>query len=75
MTDPRPEVDEAMKDEGVAFLNGKQGTPTHVAIDILVWKAALDILGTLPYSQVEQIIPAIRGGTPMSLGAGKTDAD
>ncbi len=44
------------------------GTPTHVAIDLATWKAALDILGTLPYSQVEQIIPAIRGGQPINLG-------
>jgi hypothetical protein len=64
MTDPRAEVAEA-----AAELNGDQekGNPTHVAIDIMAWKAALDILGTLPYEQVEQLIPALRGGKPMSL--------
>jgi hypothetical protein len=46
------------------------GNPTHIAIEMVVWKAALDILGTLPYSQVEQLIPAIRGGTPMNLEPG-----
>jgi hypothetical protein len=44
------------------------GNPTHIAIDIAVWKAVLDVLGTLPFSQVEQLIPAIRGGQPMNLG-------
>jgi hypothetical protein len=44
------------------------GSPTHIAIEMAVWKAALDVLGTLPFSQVEQLIPAIRGGTPMNLG-------
>ena len=47
---------------------GATGSPTHIAIDIAVWKATLDVLGTLPFSQVEQLIPAIRGGTPMNLG-------
>jgi hypothetical protein len=44
------------------------GNPTHIAIEMAVWKACLDTLGTLPFSQVEQLIPAIRGGTPMNLG-------
>jgi hypothetical protein len=43
------------------------GNPTHIAIDIAVWKATLDVLGTLPYSQVEGLIPAIRNGQPMNL--------
>jgi hypothetical protein len=45
------------------------GNPTHIAIDIAVWKATLDILGTLPYGQVEGLIPAIRNGQPMNLAA------
>lgn len=63
-TKPRPEVEGA-----IPALNGAQGQgqPTHIAIPIEVWKVALDTLSTLPYAQVEQLIPAIRGGAPMTL--------
>jgi hypothetical protein len=60
MSDSKPEPEAPNGDPGA-------GNPTHIAIDIAVWKAALDVLGTLPYSQVEQLIPAIRNGSPMNL--------
>jgi hypothetical protein len=65
MSDSKTEPEAPTGDPGVVAM---PGNPTHMAIDIVVWKAVLDVLGTLPYSQVEQLIPAIRGGTPMNLG-------
>lgn len=65
MSDKKPEAAAPNGDPGQV---SGPGAPTHIAIDMVVWKATLDILGTLPYQQVEQLIPAIRGGTPMTLG-------
>jgi hypothetical protein len=65
MTDSKPEAETPNGDPGQV---SGIGNPTHIAIDMSVWKAALDVLGTLPYQQVEQLIPAIRGGTPITLG-------
>lgn len=72
MTGPREGVTEGLepgKDNGAApaAVMAGQGQPTHVAIPIEVWKVALDTLSTLPYAQVEQLIPAIRQGAPMTL--------
>jgi hypothetical protein len=64
MTDPRAEVAEA-----AAELNGDQGIAglTHVAVPIEVWKAAIDALSTMPYSQVDRLVPALQAGKPISL--------
>jgi hypothetical protein len=64
MSDSKTEPEVPTGDPGATAM---PGNPTHIAIDIAVWKAALDVLGTLPYSQVEQLIPAIRNGSPMNL--------
>ncbi len=76
MSEPRAGVTEGLeKEKTKATPNGatpavevaKSGSPTHVAIPIEVWKATLDTLSTLPYAQVEQLIPAIRTGAPITL--------
>lgn len=45
--------------------------PTHVAVTVQAWKAALDVLGTLPHTQVENLILQLRNCAPVTVEEGK----
>lgn len=81
MTDPREGVTEGLDLPDIpAHTHGNgmgqvpQGSPTHIAIPIQAWKATLEILNTLPYGQVSDLIPMIQHGHPMAMDPVGQDA-